>query len=85
MYEKEIKEQKKNIVKMVHKRKIAAHMSPTMAMMEIFNVLLRDIMNIENGIDDEQSDKLVLSNGHTALALYAVYEDLGIYIQKEKQ
>lgn len=83
MYEKEIKEQKKNIVKMVHKRKIAAHMSPTMAMMEIFNVLLRDIMNIENGIDDEQSDKLVLSNGHTALALYAVYEDLGIISEEE--
>ena len=73
MYEEEIKQQKRTIVEMVHANKMEAHMSPTMAMMEIFNVLIRDIMNIENGIDDDRSDKLVLSNGHTALALYAVY------------
>lgn len=83
MYEEDIKKQKKNIVQMVYTNKIAAHMSPTMAMMEIFNVLLRDIMDIENGIDDERSDKLVLSNGHTALALYAVYESLGIISEQE--
>lgn len=82
MYENDIKQQKRNIVEMVYANKIEAHMSPAMAMMEIFNVLLRDIMNIEHGIDDERSDKLVLSNGHTALALYAVYEALGI-ISKE--
>ena len=83
MYEEDIKQQKINIIKMVHANKIEAHMSPTMAMMEIFNVLLRDIMNIQNGIDDECSDKLVLSNGHTALALYAVYEFMGIISEKE--
>ena len=83
MYEEDIKKQKRNIVQMVYTNKIAAHMSPTMAMMEIFNVLLRDIMDIENGIDDERSDKLVLSNGHTALALYAVYESLGIISEQE--
>ena len=52
MYEKEIEQQKRNIVEMVHANRIEAHLSPAMAMMEIFNVLLRDIMNIENGIDD---------------------------------
>lgn len=83
MYEEDIKKQKLNIVKMVHANQIEAHMSPAMAMMEIFNVLLRDVMDIENGIDDERSDKLVLSNGHTALALYAVYETLGIISEKE--
>lgn len=83
MYEMDIKQQKRNIVNMVYMNKIEAHMSPTMAMMEIFNVLLRDVMNIENGVDAASSDKLVLSNGHTALALYAVYETLGIISEEE--
>ncbi len=83
MYEDDIREQKINIVEMVHATKIAAHMSPAMAVLEIFNVLLRDVMNIENGIDDERSDKLVLSNGHTALALYAVYLTLGIITKED--
>ena len=83
MYEKEIEQQKRNIVEMVHANRIEAHLSPAMAMMEIFNVLLRDIMNIENGIDDERSDRLVLSNGHIALGLYAVYESIGILSKEE--
>lgn len=83
MYEKEIEQQKQNIVEMVHANRIEAHLSPAMAMMEIFNVLLRDIMNIENGIDDERSDRLVLSNGHIALGLYAVYESIGILSKEE--
>ena len=83
MYENDIKIQKRTIVDMVHDTGIAAHMSPTMAMMEIFNVLLRDIMTIKEGIDSENSDKLVLSNGHTALALYAVYEYLGLVSREE--
>lgn len=77
MYEADIKKQKINIINMVYKNKIAAHLSPAMAVMELFNVLLRDIMDIEYGIDDERSDKLVLSNGHIALALYAVYVTIG--------
>ncbi len=83
MYEKDIRAQKINIVEMVHTTRIAAHMSPAMAMLEVFNVLLRDVMRIENGLDDERSDQLVLSNGHTALALYAVYETLGIITREE--
>lgn len=83
MYEKDIREQKINIVEMVRATGIAAHMSPAMAMLEICNVLLRDVMNIENGIEDVGSDQLVLSNGHTALALYAVYETLGIITKEE--
>ena len=83
MYEEEIRQQKRNIVEMVHANKIEAHMSPSMAMLEIFNVLLRDVMNTEHGIEDERSDKLVLSNGHTALALYAVYVSMGIISEQE--
>lgn len=83
MYENDIKQQKRNIVEMAYVNKIEVHLSPTMAMLEIYNVLLRDIMNIERGIDDERSDKLVLSNGHTALALYAVYETLGMISRED--
>jgi transketolase len=83
MYEEDIKQQKRNIINMVYDNKVEAHLSPAMAMMEIFNVLLRDIMKIEKGVDDRSSDKLVLSNGHTALALYAVYEMQGIISKEE--
>lgn len=77
MYEADILDQKRKIVKMVHDHKISAHISPAFAMMEALNVLLRDVMKIADGIDAESSDKLVLSNGHIALALYAVYETIG--------
>ncbi len=83
MYERDIINQKKEIIKMVHENKIPAHISPALAMLEVFNVLLRDVMDIGNGIDDEASDKLVLSNGHTALGLYAVYLTIG-FISKEE-
>lgn len=78
MYEVDIKNQKIEIVNMTYKNKIATHISPAFAVLEIFNVLLRDIMNIKDGIDGDGSDKLVLSNGHVALGLYAVYETMGI-------
>lgn len=83
MYEEDIRQQKINIIKMVYETKIAAHLSPAMAMLEIFNVLLHDVMDIKYGIDDEKSDKLVLSNGHIALGLYAVYVTIG-FISKEE-
>ncbi len=83
MYEMDILSQKKAIIQMVYDTKIAAHLSPTMAMLEIFNVLLRDVMVLTNGIEDDTSDKLVLSNGHVALALYAVYLTIG-FISKEE-
>jgi transketolase len=83
MYETDVLTQKREIVKMVYETGIAAHMSPAMAMLEILNVLIRDIMNVDAGIDDEASDKLVLSNGHTALALYAVYLTIG-FISKDE-
>lgn len=83
MYEEDIRQQKLNIIRMVHETKIAAHMSPAMAMLEIFNVLLQDVMDIEHGIEDERSDKLVLSNGHIALGLYAVYVTIGFVTKEE--
>ena len=77
MYEEDIKNQKRKIIEMVYRNGIAAHISPSFAVMEIYNVLLRDVMDIKKGIESDESDKLVLSNGHTALALYAVYETIG--------
>ena len=83
MYDEDIRQQKLNIVKMVYNTKIAAHLSPAMAMLEVFNVLLQDVMDIEHGIDDDRSDKLVLSNGHIALGLYAVYVTIGFVTKEE--
>ena len=78
MYEMDVKKQRIDIINMVYENKFDAHLSPAMAMLEIFNVLIRDIMNIDDGIDSDLSDKLVLSNGHVALGLYAVYKTMGI-------
>jgi transketolase len=83
MYEQNILEQKRKIIDLVYNGKYVAHLSPAMSLMEIINVLLKDIMHIEAGnLDDEKSDRLVISKGHGSLALYAVYEELG-YISEE--
>ncbi len=83
MYELDVLNQKKLIVDMAYETQIPVHISPSFAMLEIFNVLLRDVMNTEKGIDDDESDKLVLSNGHVALALYAVYVTIGFVSREE--
>lgn len=78
MYEQDILEQKRKIINMVYESKREAHLSPPMSVLEILNVLFRDIMHIENGdLNHYNSDRLVMSKGHASLALYAVYEHLG--------
>lgn len=83
MYEKDVLEQKRKIITMVYESKREAHLSPAMSVLEIVNVLLREIMYIADGdLNHSNSDRLVLSKGHASLALYAVYEQLG-YISNE--
>ncbi len=83
MYEQNILAQKRKIIDLVYKNKMEAHLSPAMSLMEILNVLFKDIMHIEKGcLDAEESDQLVLSKGHGSLALYAVYVEEG-YISEE--
>ncbi|NBH36282.1 transketolase [Clostridiaceae bacterium] len=82
MYERDIISQKRKIIQMVYESKREAHLSPAMSILEILNVLLREIMYVENGdLDHCDSDRLVISKGHASLALYALYEHLG-YISK---
>lgn len=83
MYELDILNQKRLIVEMAHEMKIPVHISPAFAMLEIFNVLLRDVMSTDKGIEDDSSDRLILSNGHVALGLYAVYETIGFISRDE--
>ena len=56
MFKEDVLKQKRMIVDMVHKTGIPAHISPAFAMMEIFNVLLRNAMRIDKGIDSDESD-----------------------------
>ncbi len=66
--------QKKMIAKMVYENGVEAHISPAFAVTELLNVLVKEEITIEN----KPGNKLILSNGHVALALYAVYFEMGI-------
>lgn len=84
MHEQSILKQKREIIDLVYKSKMEAHLSSAMSLMEIMNVLFKDVMHIEKkDLDNEKSDRLVLSKGHGALALYAIYKEEG-YISEEE-
>ncbi len=79
----ELKRQRKLIVEIVHKNGWPGHLSSAMSVLEIINVLFNDVMVIDGNLKSEKSDKLILSKGHAALALYVVLEKKG-YIQRQQ-
>lgn len=79
MYEKSILEQKREIVEMVYNNGIEAHLSPAFAVLEILNVLLNEYVECDN----MDGNELILSNGHVALGMYAIFYKLGIIDRDE--
>lgn len=74
----ELKRQRSLIVDIVRNSKWPGHLSSAMSIIEIINVLYDDILVIDkNGIDGENSDKVILSKGHAALALYVKLAEKG--------
>ena len=75
---KELKNQRNLIVEIVHKGRWPGHLSSAMSVLEILNVLFNDIMHIDKtDLKSINSDRLILSKGHAALALYVVMAEKG--------
>lgn len=75
--EESIKKQKKRIIDVSYKAR-QGHLSSSMSIMEIINVLFKEVMVFDpQKPDAETNDKFVLSKGHASLALYALLNDLG--------
>lgn len=84
LFEEEILEQRKTIINLVYKTGIEAHVSSALSIVEILNVLLKNIMYLENkDLDHINSDRLVISKGHASLALYVLYAELGYISDSE--
>ncbi len=87
MEEKELQEKalevRKNIIKMIYEAK-SGHPGGSLSMVEILIALYFSKMNIDtNNKGWENRDRLVLSKGHGAPALYAVLAERG-YFDKEE-
>lgn len=78
-----IKKQRRNILDAAVAAK-QAHLSPAFSVMEMMNVLYKEVMNFDSkNPDREENDRFILSKGHAALALYALLEDLGVISHEE--
>ena len=77
-----IKKQKRLIVEVSYLAR-QGHLSSSMSIVEMLNVLFKKIMRFDpQNPDSINNDKLVLSKGHASLALYSILYDLGC-ISKE--
>lgn len=55
------------------------HLGPSLSIIEIVDVLYREIMNARAILDQEETrDRFLLSKGHGCLGLYVVLESLGL-------
>ena len=71
-----IKEQKRKIIDVSFKAR-QGHLSSSMSIMEMINVLFKEIMVFDpKNPDADRNDRFVLSKGHASLALYALLNDL---------
>ena len=81
--EESIKRQKKKIIDVSYKAR-QGHLSSSMSIMEMINVLFKEIMVFDPAHPDaETNDRFVLSKGHASLALYALLNDLGCVTDEE--
>lgn len=72
-----IKKQKRRIIEVSYKAR-QGHLSSSMSIMEMINVLFKKVMVFDpKNPDSDKNDRFVLSKGHASLALYALLNDLG--------
>ena len=80
--DKSIKEQRRLIVEVSYLAR-QGHLSSSMSIVEMLNVLFKKIMHFNpQKPDSKDNDRLVLSKGHASLALYTILYDMGC-ISKE--
>lgn len=82
-YEKILNEQRRLIIDVSHKAR-QGHLSSSMSILEIVNVLLYEVMKFDAKSPNAfNNDRIILSKGHAALSLYAILYQLGC-ITKEQ-
>ena len=72
-----IKKQKRRIIEVSYRAR-QGHLSSSMSIMEMINVLFKKVMVFDpQNPESDENDRFVLSKGHASLALYALLNDLG--------
>ena len=78
-----IKQQRRNIIEAAYRAR-QGHLSSSMSVLEILNVLYKRVINFNiNDPDSILNDKVILSKGHAALAQYAILYDLGCITEEQ--
>ncbi len=81
--EKKAKELRKQIIKMIYKAK-ASHIGSAYSVLEILIYLYNFVLKVNpKNLNDINRDRLVLSKGWAASALYSVLADKGFFNMKE--
>lgn len=79
----QINAQRKEIIEVAYQAR-QGHLSSSMSVLEIMNVLYKKIMKFDPANpDSNENDVVILSKGHAALAQYAVLMDLGCITRKQ--
>ena len=79
------KEIRKNIIRMTYAAGVqGAHIGGSLSLCEILAVLYHEVMNYNKDLPmDENRDRLILSKGHGAIALYAALRSIGLLTDEE--
>lgn len=78
-----LNKQRQTIVTVAYRAK-QGHLSSCFSVLEILNVLYKNIMRFDaKSPDSVDNDKLVLCKGHASLALYSLFFDMGIISEEQ--
>ena len=78
-----LNEQRRLMIDVSYKAR-QGHLSSSMSILEVVNILYREIMNFNPQEPNAFSnDRFILSKGHAALTLYCLYYQLGIISKEE--
>ena len=81
----EANEIRKDVIRMTYSAgSQGAHIGGSLSLCEILAVLYHDVMNYsKEKICDESRDRLILSKGHGAIAMYAALKSIGVFTEEE--
>ena len=78
-------EVRKDIIRMTYAAGAqGAHIGGSLSLSEIMTVLYHDVMNYNKDMtNDPDRDRLILSKGHGAIALYAALKSIGLFSEED--
>lgn len=75
---------RKDIIRMTYSAGTqGAHIGGSLSLCEIMAVLYHDVMNYKEKAGKPERDRLILSKGHGAIALYAALKSIGVITEEE--